>query len=65
MQIDAKKLEFTQQRVDAENGLFSVIFTFNRINGATRSTRQRIFELGIFAKSTSIAQERIFFVVID
>ena len=55
----------TMRRNKKTSYLLSVFFIFNGINSTTRFSSQCHIKLSVLAKPTSIAEERIFFIIVN
>ena len=64
-QLIVDLVSLLQEGVDVGDGFLAVVLIFDGINGATRPRGQSVLELGILAETTSVAKERILFVVVD
>ena len=63
--VTVHPVRLVQQGIDAAHRLLPVLLTLDRVHGAARPGQQSHVELGILAEAASIAQKRVFLVVVD
>lgn len=63
-QLPIHAVGFIQQRANSLHHLLALLVVLDSVDGAARTRRQRIVELGVFAESTGVAQEWILLIVV-